>query len=197
MASNPMNSDFKNYRDIFEADHFEGQEHTSAVPVIGSQSETWKSWMIRGTEANRFYNQFVSSVLAGPFNRTAMLRALQDLVNMHQALRMTFNAEGENMVCGELISDINYQDLSSQSPAEQQLFMKRHQKLTVLKPFDLEKGPLFKVSLFKLNNGEQYMTFVAHPIICDERYIAIMMKDLVNLYSDYAPNGMVPNAPMQ
>jgi hypothetical protein len=194
MAGNLANNDFKNYRSVLEADHFEGQQSSPTILATASQTEIGPSWVIGGVEANRFYNQFISLLLTGSFNREAMLRALRDLVNMHMVLKTTFNADGENIVYSELALDINYQDLSSQLPDQQRLFIKRHQKLTILKSFDLEKGPLFKVSLFNLNNEEHYLTFVAHPIICDERSIGIMMKDLVKLYSNYAPSRIKQNA---
>ncbi len=128
-----------------------------------------------------------------------MLRALQGIVNMHQALRMSFSGDGKNIcVYNELKLHVDYQDISTFSAKQQQFFLKNNNKNNVTIPFDLTNGPLFKTSLFKLADDEHYLTFVAHHIICDGWSIGIMMQDLSKLYSAYAKNEYInlPPAPL-
>ena len=175
-----------------EFDPFAGPEISMIAPATEPQIEIWTSCLIGGSAANCSYNQSASLLLTGVFNKDAMLRALQELVNMHQALRMAFSADGKNIcVYKELILDIDYQDISSQAPGQQQQFIKNYNKQNVLIPFDLITGPLFKTSLFKLNDNEHHLTFVAHHIICDGWSIGIILQDLSKLYSAYAKDQSV------
>jgi amino acid adenylation domain-containing protein len=180
-------------------DPFAGPEITMIAPATESQVEIWTSCLIGGDPANCAYNECASLLLTGAFDKDSMLLALQGVVNMHQALRISFSADGASIcVYRELHLDIEYQDLSSMTAEKQQLFLKDDNKKNVLTPFDLEKGPLFKTSLYKLSNNEHYLTFVAHHIICDGWSIGIMMQDLSKLYSGYVKRLPVslPEAPL-
>ena len=180
-------------------DPFAGPEIAMIAPATEPQVEIWTSCLIGGDAANCAYNECVSLLLTGTFNKDAMFRALQGFINRHQALRMSFSADGTNIcVFKELGANVDYQDLSSLSPEKQQALLKEHNKRIVLTPFDLANGPLFKTWLYKLSDYEHYLTFVAHHIICDGWSIGIMMQDLSTLYSGYAKNMPVslPEAPL-
>lgn len=169
-----------------EFDPFAGPEIELVAPATESQTEIWTSCLIGGVDANCAYNECFSLVLTGSFDKPAMLRALQDVVNMHQALRMAFSADGASIVVfKDLPLSTDYKDLSSQTPQQQQDFITGNNKKIVLDPFDLVNGPLFKISLFKTTDTEHYLTFVVHHIVCDGWSIGIMMQDLSNLYSAY------------
>jgi hypothetical protein len=134
-----------------EFDPFAGPEISLIAPATESQVEIWTSCLIGGDAANCAYNESFSLLLTGLFNTKAMLKALQDLMALHQSLRMAFSADGKNIcVYKDLLLDIDCKDLSSKSPDEQQNFITEYNKQDVLTPFDLVKGPLFKTSIFKL-----------------------------------------------
>ncbi|MFI5138430.1 MAG: condensation domain-containing protein, partial [Sphingobacteriales bacterium] len=178
---------------------FAGPEISLIAPATEPQVEIWTSCLIGEAPASCAYNECASLQLTGVFNKDAMLRALQEIVNMHQALRMSFSADGKNIcVFKELILKVDYQDLSPLSSELQQKFITDSNKNNVLTPFDLINGPLFKTSLFKLADQVHYLTFVAHHIICDGWSIGIMMQDLSKLYSACAKNQFIhlPAAPL-
>lgn len=180
-------------------DPFAGPEISLIAPATESQVEIWTSCLIGEAPASCAYNECASLQLTGVFNKDAMLRALQEIVNMHQSLRMSFSADGKNIcIFKELTLKVDYRDLSSLSSEQQQSFITDNNKNNVLTPFDLVNGPLFKTSLLKLADQVHYLTFVAHHIVCDGWSIGIMMQDLSKLYSAYAKNEYVhlPTAPL-
>jgi amino acid adenylation domain-containing protein len=199
-----MNSQKEDIKLVYHAspvefDPFAGPEISLVAPATESQVEIWTSCLIGGAAASCSYNECASLLLTGVFNKDAMKRALQEVVNMHQALRMSFSADGASIcVYKELLLDVDYHDISLLTPEEQQTFLKDYNKKTVLTPFDLIKGPLFKTSLFKLADQEHYLTFVAHHIICDGWSIGIVMQDLSKLYSAYTKHepANLPKAPL-
>ena len=180
-------------------DPFSGPEIALLAPATESQTEIWTSCLIGGDDANCAYNESFSLNLTGYLNKNAMMLALLDMVGMHEALRTTFSADGANICINkEAFLDIDYQDLSLKDAGQQQNFINEYNKKAVLTPMNLITGPLFKTSLFKINENEHYLTFVAHHIICDGWSIGIMLQDLSKIYSAYAKNQtiQIPAAPL-
>jgi NRPS condensation-like uncharacterized protein len=170
-------------------DPFAGPEIQLIAPATESQLEILTSCLIGGDEANCAYNESFSLLLTGQFNYDAMLRALQDITNRHQALRSAFSADGKYMcIYKELQLAVDYHDLSAQTAAGQQLFISNQNTQVALTPFNLVTGPLFKTTLIKLKEDEHLLTFIAHHIICDGWSIGIMMQDLSKFYSAYVKN---------
>lgn len=169
-----------------EFDPFAGPEIALIAPATEPQVEIWTSCLIGGTPANCAYNECFSLLLTGLFNANAMMRALQELVKMHEALRMSFSADGKNIcVYKDLVLDIDYKDLAAATEEEKNDFIEDYNKQIAMTPFNLVTGPLFKTAVFKLTENEHLLTFVAHHIVCDGWSIGIMMQDLSKLYSAY------------
>ncbi|AYL95862.1 non-ribosomal peptide synthetase [Mucilaginibacter celer] len=169
-----------------EFDPFAGPELFAIAPSTEPQLEIWASCLIGGDEANCAYNESFSLQLTGQLNQDAMLLALQEITNMHQALRMAFSADGKYIcVYKELALDFSFADVSTRTTAEQHAFITEQNNQNAFTPFNLVTGPLFKVQLIKLSETEHRLTFIAHHIVCDGWSIGIMMQDLSKLYSAY------------
>ena len=50
------------------------------------------------------------------------------------------------------------------------------------RPFDLEQGPLLRVSVFKRSAQEHYLLLVVHHIVIDFWSLAILLNELGTLY---------------
>lgn len=176
-------------------DPFAGQEMIRVAHTIEPQREIWLACIIGGPDANRGYNESVSLLLKGKLNRASLERSLQELIFRHEALRSAFSADG-NEICvyKEFPVNLFYADYSQKSPEERDASVKAFQKTDIATTFDLLFGPLFRFSLFKLENEAHYLTLTAHHIICDGWSIGILLQDLGKLYSAYS-RGMEPNLP--
>jgi len=182
-----------------EFDPFDGPEIELIAPATESQTEIWASCLIGDADASCAFNESFTIVLTGDFNKDAMFRALQDVVNMHQALKMTFSGDGTHIcVFKNVTLDVDFHDISLKTAEQQEAYIKAYNKQYVLTPFDLINGPLFKTSLFKLSDKEHYLTFVVHHIVCDGWSIGIMMQDLSQLYSAYTKGEYInlPKGPL-
>ena len=176
-----------------EFDPFAGPEIVAIAPITEPQAEIWASCLIGGNEANCAYNESFSLLLTGHLNKNALLRALSDIVQLHEALRTTFSADGLNIcILKEILLDVDYKDISTQTDSEQANFISDYNKQAAVTPFNLIIGPLFKASLFKLADDKYLLTLIAHHIICDGWSIGIIMQDLGSLYSAYAQNRPLP-----
>jgi len=59
-------------------------------------------------------------------------------------------------------------------------------------PFDLEQGPLLRLTLFKLGAQEHVLTFVMHHIISDGWSIGILVQEFATLYEAFLQNAPSP-----
>src|SRR4051794_33575251 len=78
-------------------DPFAGGELSHTAPVTPEQEEIWLSVQLGGTPASLAYNQPIAFVLRGDLEIAALRRALDRLVERHEALRMTFSPDGASM----------------------------------------------------------------------------------------------------
>ena len=167
-------------------DPFAGPEILRLAPVTEPQAEIWAACLVGGDDASRAYNEAVSLRLAGPLDPAALHRALNTLVEQHEALRTTFSADGRFLcVAGPAPLALARHDLSPHPPAEQRAWLAAHGRREVEHPFDLVAGPLLRASLVKLAAAEHCLVLTAHHIVCDGWSIGVLLQDLGHHYSAY------------
>lgn len=145
-----------------------------------SQREIWTSAKF-GLQASLAFNESVYLRFKGAFDLPIMQQAISKLVARHEALRSTFSIDGTLFcVANTLDIDMPCVDLSMQEDRDEQL----HALLVseVEKPFDLERGPLFRATLVKMDSQDHVLVLTAHHIICDGWSYAVLLKDLAVFY---------------
>ena len=164
-------------------------------PLSFAQQRLWIiEKLFPGTTA---YNIPSSFTLRGSLNRQALEMALAAMVQRHASLRTTF-AERENqpiqVVHDQLNIPLGYQDVSDkENPvAVMQAWIDADRVV----PFDLEKGPLLRVSLFKL--GPEYYGVVQnmHHIVSDGWSFIIFIRELGAFYQSFLAGEPSPLPPM-
>ncbi|HEV3048980.1 MAG TPA: condensation domain-containing protein, partial [Longimicrobium sp.] len=132
------------------ADRIPRRAHDGPAPLSFAQQRLW--FLDRLAPGNPFYN--VSSVLplAFPVTPSVLERALNEVVRRHEALRTTFAAvDGQpvQVVAPELTVSLAVVDLREREDAEDEL--RRRAAEDARMPFDLERGPLFRATLLRLD----------------------------------------------
>lgn len=172
------------YLEPIDFDPFAGPEIEQVIPLAKQQEEIWLSCKLGGADASRCYNESVSLQLNGQLNHQALELALQDLIFRHQSLRSTFKRDGTQiLIYQNSVLNLTFKDLSSRTSAAQQEFIASFIKEESLQTYDLENGPMFRTSLFKLSAEEYYFTLSAHHIICDGWSLGVLLLDLSKLYT--------------
>ncbi|MGL5874459.1 MAG: non-ribosomal peptide synthetase [Xenococcaceae cyanobacterium] len=175
-----------------EFDPFADGEILLAALATESQKEIWASVQM-GKEANCAYNESQSLKLKGNLHFKAFEAALQELIQRHEALRTTFSRDGVSVCIADTLSlDLASLDLSDLDLQTRQTEVLRSQKQAVSEPFDLEKGPLFRIQIIKLEAQEHLIILTAHHIICDGWSWAVLITDLGQLYSAFK-QGITPD----
>jgi amino acid adenylation domain-containing protein/non-ribosomal peptide synthase protein (TIGR01720 family) len=111
----------------------------------------------------------------------ALRRVFQTLVDRHPALRTTFDiSEGEpaQQIHEGMEASFRLEDASALDDAALKTRLSEQAHL----PFDLERGPLLRVVLFRQAREKHVLLIVAHHIIVDFWSLAVLMQELGELY---------------
>ena len=154
-----------------------------------SQLEVWTACKIGGENASRAYNESVTLILKGDLQKKALESALLKLMQRHESLKAVFSTDGRYMSIFKSLNLIpGYQDFSHFSVVDKEIALKDYLLKEAQYVFNLVRGPLFKVSIIKMEGAEHHLVFTAHHIICDGWSTGIILEELGNLYSAIVEN---------
>ena len=129
------------------------------------------------------YNIYDTFIIHEDIDLDAFKLALDFVYHRHSSFRTTFSIEGEELY-QKLHSDgsfsFEYRDLTSSEFSTSKINQQINDYCSV--PFDLEKGPLAKISLIKVHEREYKLIFVMHHIIADGHSINLIVNELIRLY---------------
>ncbi|HVR96609.1 MAG TPA: amino acid adenylation domain-containing protein [Thermoanaerobaculia bacterium] len=151
-------------------------------PLSAGQKALW--FLYRLAPASVAYNiagaaRLRSDVGAGT---DELRRAFQTLVDRHPMLRVTF-AEGPDGPVQRVAPAVEVAFLEEDAAgwSEEELRRRLHEE--AFRPFDLERGPVFRVALFR--RGEERLLAVAvHHIAADLGSLAVLVRELGVLLRD-------------
>lgn len=140
--------------------------------------------------------------LKGPLNVPLLRRALNEVVRRHESLRTTFaEVEGEfvQVVGHELTLEVPVLDLRELGEREREEAAERFVAEDAVRPFDLSRLPLLRVTLLRLGDEEYVLSLVIEHIIADAESIAILWREMVTLYRTYSAGlpSPLPEPPVQ
>ncbi|HEY5907058.1 MAG TPA: amino acid adenylation domain-containing protein, partial [Vicinamibacteria bacterium] len=123
--------------------------------------------------------------LRGPLDAPALERSLAELWRRHESLRTTFE-----VVDGQPVQRIGSADLFSVSrldlgalpPEERAAEARRQADEEARRPFDLEKGPLFRCTLVRLDDEDHLLLVTLHHVAADGWSLGILIGELSQLY---------------
>jgi len=168
---------------------FEEEKKFRTAPTTEPQREIFTNVQLGGDAANCAYNESVSLKLKGAFDLHVLERAVDLLIGRHEALRATFSKDGTLIqVAGELKISIPFIDLTSLPGIEKEKKLKAELTKEAETPFDLEKGPLIRVSVIKLENNIHNIVLTLHHMVGDGWSLGMCMIDLSKFYSALKTN---------
>ena len=156
--------------------------------ISNAQNRLWVLSQFKGSNAS--YNLPSSIFLNGDYNIQHFKKSMMSVLDRHEILRTVFreNTEGtvEQIVLNikEIGFEIDQKDYSlKEAPIEK---AKLYIKEDSYKPFDLEKGPLLRVSLIKISNDKYIFYFNMHHIISDGWSMKVLQRDILFFYNSYS-----------
>jgi amino acid adenylation domain-containing protein len=150
----------------------------------------FRLWFLEQMEpGNPFYNITIALRLRGKLNITALERTVNEIVRRHEVLRTSFRVVG-----GEAVQVIKAEeklglpliDVSGLSEAEQAEAVRAGVREQAQQGFDLSRGPLLRVKLWRLSETEHVLVCVLHHIISDGWSLSVLVKEVAALYEAYS-----------
>ena len=136
------------------------------------------------------YNESVTLRLAGAISVDKIERAIERLVERHDALRASFDKTGRVMkVASNRKIALPVIDLSAVEPSidksawQEERLGKLIADETAL-PFALPAGPLFRCQIVLLGRDRAAVIFTAHHVICDGWSLDVLIHDFCAFYSE-------------
>ncbi|HZV35806.1 MAG TPA: acyltransferase domain-containing protein, partial [Verrucomicrobiae bacterium] len=155
------------------------------LPLSEAQTEVWLAtrW---SEDACRAFNQVVSLRLRGQLQIEPLRRALNALVERHDALRATFlpDGSGQRIAPTDQI-EMPFLDLFCQDPANRENLLAEIIWAEDARPFDLVNGPVLRARLVKLLGDEHVLLLATHHLVMDGWSISVACRELGQLYSAF------------
>jgi len=171
-----------------------------AFPASFAQQRLW--FLDRVDPGTAVYNIPQAFRLEGPLRIELIARALQEIVQRHEALRTTFGSTDGTplqLVASSLSIDLPTLDLRHLPEAERLIEAQRLADQEAREPFSLEKGPLLRASLLVLGAEDHVLLFNVHHIVCDGWSLALLFHEMSELYRAFAADQLspLPDIPIQ
>jgi amino acid adenylation domain-containing protein len=139
------------------------------------------------------YNVAFVARIVSAVDASALEKALQRLVDRHSALRTIYpegNGGQAQVVCGSV--ELRLLQIDASAWTDEQLTREVHEAFS--RPYDLEKGPVFRAILFSKASDNHVLLFGIHHIATDGWSQGILLNELQELYAAYL-GGRTPCLP--
>ncbi len=162
-------------------------------PVSFSQERLW--FLEQLEKKTSSYNMAGALRLEGDLDTKALQRALNKIVNRHEILSTTFavvNGTLSQVVSPTTDIPIKMVVLKDHEDSNQSVELQRLIRQESQRPFNLNKGPLLNVTLYKLGSGSYVLLMTMHHIIGDGWSMGVLVKELSVLYDAFAQDLALP-----
>jgi len=154
-----------------------------SIPLTDSQRQLWITTQM-GESASAAYNESITLHMRGPLDLPALQRALQQMVDRHESLRVTFSPDGDcQWVSPHVTFVLPCEDLSSVELARREAEVEKWIAREMAQPFDLLNGPLMRGRVAKLEEQYHLLVLTHHHLVADGESGVVLMGDLRALYS--------------
>lgn len=164
------------------------------APLTEAQKEIWYA-VQKGDEAATSFNQGNALTIRGPLDTDALRKAIQALVDRHEALRITFSETGDYQEAAPRVAiEIPVLDLSSLEEAERQAQLDALFQREANTPLDLVHGPLCRFQIVRLSDELHLLITTVHHLVCDGTSLGVLLTELSEFYAGLR-NGVLPELP--
>ncbi|MEC4892943.1 MAG: amino acid adenylation domain-containing protein [Oscillatoria sp. PMC 1051.18] len=175
------------------------------LPLGAAQKEIWFMAQM-GEEVSRAYNQSATIHLRGSFNFSAMQKAIQEIVNRHEALRTTFSPEGDHQrIHSTWKVELPLIDFSNLGSSEISRKLSEFLAQEAQQTFDFQTGdsqeeatgeagvatgglPLLRTKIVKLAEQHHLLVLTIHHIIADGWSFGVLQQELAEIYTAECQN---------
>jgi amino acid adenylation domain-containing protein len=181
---------------VVDGDVIQAAPQQNGYPLSASQKRFWTINQINDNASS--YNIPCELFLEGTQDELVLEKAIKAVIERHEILRTVFKQDEK----GELkqwILDVETVDfkltyLNFEAHKNAIKNVRKYIDDDAFKDFDLEKGPLLRVAMFKVATEKYILYFNMHHIISDGWSMDILSKEIVAYYEAFQ-QGQKPQLP--
>ncbi|AKA23541.1 non-ribosomal peptide synthase/polyketide synthase [Pseudomonas chlororaphis] len=167
------------------------RELVDSLPLSYAQERQWFLWQLEPDSVT--YHIPSALRLKGQLDLAALQRSFDALVARHESLRTRLQQEAERTLqVVDAEARVEIVQVAAESVDEARL--RALVEAEIARPFDLQQGPLLRVTLLRLSEDEHVLVLVQHHIVSDGWSMQVMVAELVQLYAAYS-QGQEPRLP--
>jgi amino acid adenylation domain-containing protein len=174
-----------NMAELSEASDIMPADRSMPVPLSFAQERLWIIEQL--SPGNTAYNIPFALQISGKLDKTALLRAINAMVERHEPLRTRINTGADGLAYQDIrpasefvIKETNLP--ASPSAGELQVLLSN----TASTPFHFSTDLLFRAELVNINTQEHILLACMHHIISDGWSLTVLQKELLALYQAYS-----------
>ncbi|MGH9761746.1 MAG: condensation domain-containing protein, partial [Blastocatellia bacterium] len=152
-------------------------------PLTAAQESLWV--IDRLQPGNAAYNISLARRFRGPLSVEAMQASLNEVLRRHETLRTVFtnrDAKTVQIVLPDQTLDIDYKDLAEFPVEAREEEARRFALEATKRAFDLQRFPLLRVCLIRLDTEDHVLFLVIHHIISDGWSLSLFFREMASLY---------------
>lgn len=150
-------------------------------PLTDAQRRLWI--LSRLDDGQALYNNVEWLELRGPLDSVALLQAFQTLTDRHESLRTVFDVDDDGEPRQRILPSVTVGLPLVELPAgEAQAALDAALKRERDTAFDLEYGPLLRLTLLREGDDHHHLLVTLHHIVCDGWSMGLLTSELGAAY---------------
>ncbi|MFZ1289614.1 MAG: amino acid adenylation domain-containing protein [Melioribacteraceae bacterium] len=161
---------------------FERPEH---IPLSFAQQRLW--FIDKLEPGNPFYNLPFVTKIKGELNLINLEKSIDFVIQRHEILRTLFKSQnGKPYQEIKLESNCDFKIVDFQNEVQENTneTIGEYVQNLILKPFDLENGPLLRIHILQIKLNEIVFVLSMHHIISDGWSMSILFNELISKYRE-------------
>jgi amino acid adenylation domain-containing protein len=164
----------------------------NALPLSFAQQRLW--FLDQLMPDSNAYTLAQAIRLRGALNPASLEQSINDVIRRHESVRTTFDTIDGDPV--QVIAPFKYVslplvDLSWLSNQVRESEALRIASAEAGRPFDLQRGPLLRAVLLRMDHDDQVLLFTMHHIVSDGWSMGVLVNEVTSLYN--ASNNGAPS----
>ena len=158
-------------------------------PVSFSQQRLW--FLDQLDPNSHLYNIPIALKFTGRLEIEQLKAALEEIVKRHEILRtelFELNGNPYQRILSDIELDFNIEEIKKNDGDFNSPLIRDIISQIWHQPFNLQKAPLFRTKLLKINQNENILIFIIHHIITDGWSNQILIKEFGEIYNSLCKN---------
>ncbi len=161
---------------------FPPKQESTQIPMSEGQKTMWLFLKTTPQAALAYHEKFLFR-LKGPLEIPVLERAIQVVIQRHEALRtLSFDGEQQTVATSHRFK-LEFQDFSQSEGKGKDQLVEQFLSKQVSRIFDFEEGPFLRVSCLKIEESTHLLHWVLHHIVVDGWSIVQIWQETVELYN--------------